>query len=97
MNIRHIETLVAIADTGSYRKAAEHLGRNQPALSKTVRALEEELGLTLFTRSQRGAVLTDAGETLCRRARTVMANLAALKDEAGNLLGDRKGRVRIGV
>ncbi len=97
MNIHHIETLVAIADAGSYRKAAERLGRNQPALSKTIRALEEELGLTLFIRSQRGAVLTEAGETLYRRARTVLADVTALKDEVGNLLGHRQGRVRIGV
>lgn len=97
MNIHHLETLVAIADTGSYRKAAERLGRNQPALSKTILAMEEELGLTLFTRSQRGAVLTDAGETLYRRAKTVMADMTALNEEAVSLLGDRRGRVRIGV
>ena len=97
MNLHQIETLVAIADCGSYRRAAERLGRNQPALSKTILAMEDGLGLTLFHRSQRGATLTEAGEALYRRARTVMADLAAMTDEATHLLGLRQGRVRVGV
>jgi LysR family transcriptional regulator of abg operon len=97
MNLIQIETLVAIAETGTYRNAARKLNRNQPALSKTIHALEAELGLSLLQRSQRGAVLTQAGEAVYKRALTILADVSALKDEASTQLGQRQGRVRVGV
>lgn len=53
--------IVAVAEAGSLTRAAEQLGLAQPALTQTLNRLETELGARLFTRSRRGAVLTDVG------------------------------------
>lgn len=54
MDVRHIETLVAIADAGSIRRAAENMGESHPALTKALRKAEPDLGVALFQRTSRG-------------------------------------------
>lgn len=58
-----LETFICVADAGSFNKAAEELYISPPAVIKQINAIESELGLTLFVRTHRGLVLTEAGES----------------------------------
>jgi DNA-binding transcriptional LysR family regulator len=64
MDIFQIETFMAVAREGSFSRAAKKLYRTQPAISQSVRKLEQELGEPLFDRSSREGILTDAGRVL---------------------------------
>src|SRR5688572_30876220 len=79
MNIQQLKYLIATADEGTMTAAAASLYVAQPALSRAVRSLERELGVTVFDRSSRGARLTPAGEVVVARARRVLRSLAALQ------------------
>ena len=63
MNLLHMKYAVEIAETNSLNKAAEHLFVGQSALSRAVKELELNLGVTLFERSAKGMTLTPDGET----------------------------------
>lgn len=78
MNIQQLTYLVETAETGSMTAAAANLYIAQPALSRAVRALERELGVTVFARSARGVRVTPGGEVVVARARRVLRSLAAL-------------------
>lgn len=97
MQTGQLEAVVAVTEAGSFRRAAERLGRSQPALTKAVRALEQTLGVTIFDRSPRGVRLTAAGDRIYRRARTVLADLTVLRDEATQMAGQGGGLVRVGI
>jgi DNA-binding transcriptional LysR family regulator len=64
MDLFQIETFLAVAREGSFSRAAKKLFRTQPAISQTIRKLEQELGEPLFDRSSREGILTDAGQVL---------------------------------
>lgn len=85
MNIQQLKYMVATAETGSMTAAAARLYVAQPALSRAVRALEHELGVTVFARSGRGVRLTAAGELVVARAGRVLRSLEVLQraGEAG--------------
>ncbi len=95
MKVQHIQTLVAIADAGSLRGAAEVLGKTQPALTKSLRQVEDNLGMSLFQRSSRGVVLTAMGERVLSRARTITSEIARLDDEVAQLRGEQVGAVHV--
>ncbi len=97
MQLHQIEAVVAIAEAGSFRKAAEVLGRTQPTLTKSIKALEESVNLVIFDRTPRGVQLTEGGERLYKRACTIMADVRAMEDEVKQMAGFDGGRVRIGV
>jgi len=97
MQLHQIEAVVAIAEAGSFRKAAELLGRTQPTLTKSIKALEDSVNLVIFDRTPRGVKLTEGGERLYKRACTIMADVKAMEDEVQQLAGFEGGRVRIGV
>ena len=81
-----------VADKGSIRAAAESLAITQPALSRSIRAMEEELGVKLVDRGPRGAELTPVGTRLLKYSRIIDANLALAEKE---LRGFRDSRSRI--
>ena len=88
---------LAIAETGSVQAAARHLNVSQPAITKSIRLLEEHLGTSLFDRSPSGMMLTEAGRTLRSRARNIELEWnAALSDLDAGKRGTR-GLLRIGV
>ncbi|VVE54574.1 LysR family transcriptional regulator [Pandoraea terrae] len=91
MDVKTLYTLVAIADRGSFAEAGNAIGLSLSAVSMQMRALEEELGMTIFDRSRRPPVLTDAGLAFTNRARDLLTHWesmsAALKrDAAGGVL-----------
>ena len=80
MELRHLRYFVAIAEEGSFTRAAERLWVAQPGLSTQIRRLESELGVQLFERHTRGVDLTDAGALFLERARTAPAVGAKPRD-----------------
>lgn len=97
MDLRHLRYFIAIADHGSFTQAAEVLHIEQPPLSQQIKALETELGLKLFTRSRRGASLTDAGTQLLEQARTILTLERQFHQLAQGLARGEQGRLRIGM
>jgi DNA-binding transcriptional LysR family regulator len=97
VELYQLKTFVQIADEGSLTRAAECLFTSQPAISAQLKALEEELGVTLFTRTPRGMQLTDKGRLLYEQARETLHAAARLKSEAQALRQELVGDVRIGV
>lgn len=97
MQLHQIEAVVAITEAGSFRKAAEVLGRTQPTLTKSIKGLEESVNLVIFDRTPRGVKLTEGGERLYKRACTIMADVRAMEDEVKQMAGFDGGSVRIGV
>jgi DNA-binding transcriptional LysR family regulator len=93
--VQLIKTLVAIADAGSIRGAAEALGKSQPALTKALRQAEGDLRAALFARSSRGVTPTAIGARVLHRARMIMSEVARLDDEVAQLLGAQVGAVRV--
>ena len=84
MSIRHLRTLLAIAERGSFAAAARDIHLTESAVSMQMKALEEELGLALFDRSKRPPVLTEAGRALLPEAKELVGGyerLARRKDE----------------
>ncbi|MEP9377167.1 LysR family transcriptional regulator [Aquabacter sp. CN5-332] len=71
MNDKQLEYFVRIAELGSFRKASEALCIAQPALTRQIQKLEEELGVALFTRGSRGIATTSPGTLLLERARFI--------------------------
>lgn len=90
MELIEIEAFVAIAEHGSFTRAAEQIGVSQPAISRRIDLLETELGASLFERMRTGVRLTDAGEAFLPFALRVLADLrdgaAAVQELA---VGDR--------
>jgi len=97
MRLAQIHHYLAVIDTGSFRAAARALGLSQPALTKSVRQLEEELGAVLVTRSVRGAQPTEFGRAFLSRARSVSADLRRAREEIAQLRGARAGSLAIGT
>jgi len=99
IGLRELRAVLAVADLGSFRRAAAELGYTQSALSHQVAALEAALGWTLFHRpGGRGQVrLTPAGEAVCRRARRALGEVEAIAADAEEAERGESVRVRVGV
>ncbi|WP_375398119.1 LysR substrate-binding domain-containing protein [uncultured Sphingomonas sp.] len=97
MKLTNIRDLVAVAEFGGLRRAARHLGVAQPAISRSIRDLEHELGVTLFERGATGMVLTPIGAAFARRAAAVQLEIERARDEVNQLKGAGGGSVAIGL
>ncbi len=97
MDLRQLRTFVHVAELGSLSKAADRLRVAQPALSRQIRMLEEELKVPLFTRHGRGMVLTSSGDVLLARAVAVLRDLEAARADVATEAGAVKGRVVLGT
>ena len=78
--LRHLEYLVAIAEEGTFSAAAEALHVSQPALTRMMQRLEEEMGLILFERTKNRAELNEAGRLAVDCAKTVLESAAQMTD-----------------
>lgn len=92
---RHLATLLAIVEAGSFTAAAERLDVNRAAISKRVAQMEAELGLPLFERSTRRVTLTPAGQVLLAHYRAASDALQTGLEEAREAMSIVKGRVSI--
>ena len=96
-SIRQLESLVAVADAGSFRRAAAALGISQPALSAQVQAAEALLGVQVFERDRRSVLITAAGEDVVGRAREALAAIDLVGDAARRRGEPLVGALRLGV
>lgn len=96
-SIRQLECVVAVADHGSFRRAAAALGMSQPALSAQVQAVEGVLGLQVFERDRRSVLITPAGEDVVARAREALAAVDAVAEAARRRGQPLVGPLRLGV
>ena len=78
MDLLHLEHFLAVVDEGTFTRAAERVNRTQPAISQSVRRLEEEVGAPLFARDVHDVTLTEVGRVLAESAR----RLLAMRDDA---------------
>lgn len=97
MKLHQLRALRTIAESGSLQEAARLLEVTQPSLSKAVKELEEELGVPLLVRSNRGVTVTAYGERLVSMARLVTEEVRRAREEIDTLKGEMAGRVAIGV
>jgi DNA-binding transcriptional LysR family regulator len=97
LNSRRLTHLIALAEEGSFARAAGRVHLSQPALSRSIQALEDELGMTLFDRAARGVAITAAGRMLVERARRVLFETRCLFRDVELLKTHELGEVRIGL
>ena len=97
MNLRHLEHWLALADSGSFSRAAEKLHITQSALSRSIQALEEELGGALVDRIGKRNELTPLGRSVLERARRIVHEAAELKQGAAVLQQGGLGALQVGL
>ncbi len=97
MELRSLGYFVRIAELGSITRAAAHLRVAQPALSRHVQRLEEELGARLFTRANRGVRLTEAGSKLLENALRILREVERAGDEIRAHRAHPSGKIILGV
>jgi DNA-binding transcriptional LysR family regulator len=95
MDTQHLQAFLAIAETGSFSAAALRLHLTQPAVSKRIAILEEQLHTTLFDRIGRQVSLTQAGLSLLPTARNILQEVAAAQRAIADLKGDVRGQLSI--
>ena len=96
-DLQHLAAFNAIASAGSLGRAADQLSVTQPALSRIVRRLEEQVGAPLFERHSKGMQLTDIGLALLPHAQLLQREALAAKEEIHAMLGLAKGTIRVGA
>lgn len=97
MQLRHLETLLAIAEEGSFTGAADALSTVQSNVSEQVRQLEAQLGVRLFDRGRKGAVPTECGEVVIERARRIRRETDAMRTDLGMIQGLETGDASFGI
>lgn len=95
IEIRHLKSLLAIAETGKLARAAERVHLTQSALSHQIRALEQHYAVTLFQRGARGLQFTPAGTRLLQLARETLPLLDQAERDLARLRGDQSGELRL--
>jgi DNA-binding transcriptional LysR family regulator len=97
VDIKHLQYFLEVAKYNSFSLAAEHLYITQPTISKMIKNLEKELGVSLFDRSKKKLTLTDAGQIILEQAKLIDLAFHNLETELDNLLELKKGHIRIGI
>jgi LysR family transcriptional regulator of abg operon len=97
MKLNQLRALVAIAKAGSIQEAARLMHLTQPALSKSIRELEREVGVPLLVRSTKGATLTPYGAMIAKRSRAIQKEVDKIREEIDSLRGELGGRLSIGL
>ncbi|MCD0502929.1 LysR family transcriptional regulator [Bordetella petrii] len=97
MDLKQLRAFLTVADTGNVTRAAEVLNLVQPAVSRQIRLLEEDVGAPLFERERRGMVLTEAGQVLVDYARRALLELDRARVEIGGMGQGVTGLVTLGL
>ena len=97
MEVHQLRYFVAVADEGSFSRAAAKVRVSQPSLSQQIRKLEAEVGQPLFDRLPRSVVLTEAGRCLIDYARQILASIGDARRCVDELKGEVAGKVAVGA
>jgi DNA-binding transcriptional LysR family regulator len=97
MRLNQVRHFTSVVEAGSIRAAARSLGASHPAITKSVRQLEDELRVQLIQRTSRGVILTKAGRAFLARARVIQAEVRKAEEELANIAGERGGSVAVGI
>jgi len=97
MTLRELEYIVAVAEQGSFSRAAKTVHVSQPTLSAQVKKLEETLGITIFERASRRVLPTEAGQMILASARRILSEAESLRDMARAVRDPLSGRFRLGA
>ena len=96
MNLKHLRTFALIAQQGTVAKAADELRITQPALSRQIKALQEELGLRLFDLVGRRLLLTSEGKEFLQHCHSLLGHAGAVFENARSLGQGKTGVLRVG-
>src|SRR6267154_1325171 len=96
MELRHLRYFVAVGEEQHYGRAARRLRVAQPALSRQIQDLEEELGFKLFERLSRGVKLSEAGKLFLEDARRILQEVSEAGIRASSVASGRSGTLRVG-
>lgn len=97
MNLRQLEHVVALAEEGGFARAAQRIHLSQPALTRSIQSIEEELEVSLFDRTTREIRITPAGQAVVRRARKVLFEARCLVRDVDLLRNHDVGAVSFGA
>lgn len=97
MEVRELRCFNGVAETLSFRRAAERLNMSQPVVTKTVAQLEHRLGARLFDRTTRRVALTSAGVVLRREVEQLLAHFDKVQRDVRHTIGVQSGRFGVGV
>jgi LysR family transcriptional regulator, hydrogen peroxide-inducible genes activator len=97
MEVHQLRYFCAVAETGNFTRAAEREQVAQPSLSQQIMKLEEELAVRLFDRLGRSVRLTDMGQMFLPRARAILSELRAAKEEVAQRQSSVSGPISVGV
>lgn len=97
MDTQLLEAFITVASTGSFSDAAEKIHLTQPAVSKRIALLEQQLNCRLFDRIARSVTLTEAGEALLPRANHILREIADTSQAINDLSGEISGRLRLAI
>lgn len=97
MDFHHLKYFVEVADQKSFSKAARNLHISQSAISRTIKALEDELGVVLFMRNAKAVELTDGGTIFLTHAKRVVFMFEHLKTDFENEFKLEQGSIHIGL
>jgi len=97
MDVRRLKYFIVTAEERSISRAAEKLHITQPPLTRHIQSLEEELGAQLFTRTNSGVELTQAGAALLGHARNINAHVELATEQVRRVAAGQAGRIDIGV
>ena len=97
MTIVQLEYFLAVANYGSFSLASEHCFVTQPSLSMQVKALEEELGVTLLDRTKKPVAPTEVGAVVLNQIKVALKEYNAIREVVTDMKGETSGRMRLGV
>lgn len=97
MKLSQLNHFIAAAERGSLRAAARDLKASQPAISRTIREIEHEVGAPLFERHQKGVALTASGVAFLRRALAVREEMRRAQEEIDQIKGEMTGEVAVAM
>src|ERR1700704_3288797 len=97
MEIRHLRYFLAVAEAGSFSRAADRLGISQPSVSQQMRDLEAGLRVSLFQRRGKRILLTSTGLIFQEHARVILRQLETFIEELGREPGELRGILHLGV
>lgn len=97
IKMHQLRAFVAVSQQGSIRAASRLLNLSQPALTKSVKELEDSLGAQLFIRRRQGVTLTECGEIFFKRASLILEELRVAQEDIAQRLGATSGQVNIGI